>query len=242
MDSPATWAPMINALRADPEIRRHYQIWFYSYPSGYPYPLSAAIFRQQLDAIGAKYPDHKKIVLIGHSMGGCISRLLITDTGDQLWLKIFGTPPAQTPLSPEARKLVSESLIFRHRDDVGRVIFISAPLRGSELASNWAGRIGSMLVKSPAKLLKVGQEMMKDATFQSGDLPTQTNPEQCTDTLAPNNRFVKAIQTIPLTPRHSLSRHLRRPRQRRLHKDKTKPQMSDGVVPYWSSLHGQRRE
>jgi triacylglycerol esterase/lipase EstA (alpha/beta hydrolase family) len=51
------------------------------------------------------------MVVIGHSMGGCISRLLITDAGD--------------------------ALIFQHCPEIGRVIFISAPLRGSELASNW---------------------------------------------------------------------------------------------------------
>jgi hypothetical protein len=43
-DSQATWAPMINKLRGDPVIRKHYQFWFYSYPTGYPFPYSAANF------------------------------------------------------------------------------------------------------------------------------------------------------------------------------------------------------
>ncbi|MGB8166819.1 MAG: alpha/beta fold hydrolase, partial [Chthoniobacteraceae bacterium] len=105
MDTQATWTPIITSLRADPEIRKRYQFWFYSYPSGYPYMHSAAIMRRQLDEIGARYPGHKKIVLIGHSMGGCISRLMITDTGDQIWRELFGKAPAQTQLSPESRKL-----------------------------------------------------------------------------------------------------------------------------------------
>ena len=33
-DSQATWTPMINKLRGDPVIRKHYQFWFYSYPTG----------------------------------------------------------------------------------------------------------------------------------------------------------------------------------------------------------------
>ncbi|MEI9894614.1 MAG: hypothetical protein WDN28_12190 [Chthoniobacter sp.] len=45
VDSPATWAPMLNDLRGDPFIRQHYQFWFFSYPSGYPYPYSAALLR-----------------------------------------------------------------------------------------------------------------------------------------------------------------------------------------------------
>jgi hypothetical protein len=50
-DSQATWTPMINKLRGDPVIRKHYQFWFYSYPTGYPFPYSAAILRHELDAV-----------------------------------------------------------------------------------------------------------------------------------------------------------------------------------------------
>jgi len=143
MDTPATWTPMLNRLRGYEEIRRNYQFWFYSYPSGYPYPYSAAILRDELDAIKKRFPLRKKMVVIGHSMGGCISRLLITDAGDKLWMELFKKPPEQVPLSPESRKLFTDALIFQHRPEIGRVIFISAPLRGSEFASNWLGRIGS---------------------------------------------------------------------------------------------------
>ncbi len=36
---------MIRALRRDPEIQRRYQLWVFSYPTGYPYPYSAALLR-----------------------------------------------------------------------------------------------------------------------------------------------------------------------------------------------------
>ena len=131
---------MINDLRGDEEIRRNYQFWFYSYPSGYPYPYSAAILRRELDAIEKQFPLHKKMVVIGHSMGGCISRLLITDTGDKLWIETLQQAAGADDSSRRERaKLFTEALIFRHRPEVGRVIFISAPLRGSDLASNWVG-------------------------------------------------------------------------------------------------------
>src|SRR5437868_6706832 len=42
MDTPVTWVPMLNDFRGDPDFRRNYQVWFYSYPSGYPYPYSAS--------------------------------------------------------------------------------------------------------------------------------------------------------------------------------------------------------
>jgi len=54
------------------------------------------------------------------------------------------------------------------------------------------------------------------------------------DFLTPDNRFVLALQTIPVTsgiPHHVICGD----RGKGGHKDKTKPVMTDGVVPYWSS-------
>jgi pimeloyl-ACP methyl ester carboxylesterase len=165
MDSPSTWAPMIINLRSDPEIRKNYQFWFYSYPSGYPYPYSASILRENLDGAEKRFPLTKPMVVIGHSMGGCISRLLITDTGDNLWRLLFDKSPAQTKFPSESKKLYTEALIFKHRPEIGRVIFISSPLKGSELASISVGRIGSMLIRTPRTLLTAGNDALKIATW-----------------------------------------------------------------------------
>lgn len=233
MDSQATWTPMINHLRGDPEIRRKFQFWFYSYPSGYPYPYSASILRDELDAVQKKFPLRKKIVLVGHSMGGCISRLMITDTGDKVWTGIFNKVPEETRMSPESKKLFTKALIFGHRPEVGRVVFVSSPLKGSELATNWVGRLSSSLVRSPITLLKAGGDAMKAITFQSGDLGMKRIPNSV-DTLAPNSRFVKVINTVPITP--GIPYHvICGDRGKGGNKDRTKPVMSDGVVPYWSS-------
>src|SRR6266700_2372438 len=164
MDTPATWVPMLNDLRGDKDIRRNYQFWFYSYPSGYPYPYSAAILRQELDAIEKKFPLRKPMVVIGHSMGGCITRTLITDTGTKLWTEAFGHSPAETQMPADTKRLLEQAIIFKHRGEIGRVIFMSAPHRGSDLASNWIGRIGSMLVRTPTKLLTVGRTLRESLT------------------------------------------------------------------------------
>ncbi len=234
MDSPATWAPMINKLRSDPKIRQHYQFWFYSYPSGYPYPHSAAILRRELDAVQKKFPLRKPMVVIGHSMGGCISRLLITDTGEKLWDTIFGQPRGQTPMSGDSRRLFTEALVFKRRPEIGRVIFISAPLRGADMAVHWTGRIGSSLVRAPQTLLAAGADAMSLATWQTGDLKLRRIPNSI-DTLAPNNRFVRAINAIPMNDRVSLN-VIGGDRGEGGNNDQRKPVRSDGVVPYWS-LH-----
>jgi pimeloyl-ACP methyl ester carboxylesterase len=228
MDTPATWVPMLNDLRADKEIRANYQFWFYSYPSGYPYPYSALILRQELDAIEKRYPLRKPMVVVGHSMGGCITRTLITDAGTKLWIEGFGKPPEQTVMPAESKRLLEQALIFKHRPEIGRVIFMSTPHRGSDLASNWIGRIGSMLVQTPAKLLTVGRTMREAMTADPAALQLKRLPNSV-DTLAPNNRFVVAINKIPITP--GIPYHT-------IVGDRGRgdtPNSSDSVVAYWSS-------
>jgi pimeloyl-ACP methyl ester carboxylesterase len=228
MDTPATWVPMLNDLRADKDIRANYQFWFYSYPSGYPYPYSALILRQELDAIEKKFPPRRPMVLVGHSMGGCISRTLITDAGTKLWIEGFGKPPEKTEMPAESKRLLEQALIFKHRPEIGRVIFMSTPHRGSDMASNWLGRVGSMLVRTPSKLLNIGNTIHEAATADPAALQLKRLPNSV-DTLAPNNRFVVAINEIPTVP--SIPVHT-------ILGDRGKgdsPNSTDGVVAYWSS-------
>ena len=232
----ASWAPMIDSLRHDATIRKHYQFWYFSYPSGYPYPYAAALFRHDLDGIGRAFPNHKRIVLIGHSMGGLICRLMITDAGDKIWREFFATPPAKTPLASDTRKLLEEALIFNHRPDVQRVIFISTPHRGSDLASNWIGRIGAALVRTPQRFVSIYASTKPLLVADPAARPLNRMPNSV-DTLEPNDRFVEAVNKLPITPGipyHSIIGDRGRG---------DTPNSSDGVVPYWSShLEGAQSE
>jgi len=236
MSSQATWTPMINTLRGDPEIRKHYQFWFYSYPSGYPYPYSAALLRNELDAVEKRFPSRKPIILIGHSMGGCIGRLLITDSGQQLWARMFGRPPDQVSLSPHVKELLEESLIFKRRPEVKHVIFIASPLRGSNLATSWIGKIGASLIRTASVHREANRELDRVVRDEEEELePSRFS--NSVDTLSPDSRFVKAINTIPITPGVPYDTIIG---------DRGKgdsPNSSDGVVPYWSShMNGAKSE
>ena len=241
-DSQATWAPMIEALRGDATIRQNYQIWFYSYPTGYPYPLMAAILRDKMDAINAYYPDHKPIVVIGHSMGGMIARVLMTDSGMEIWNAFFNTPPEKTPLSDQARKLVTKTLIFQHRPEISRVIFVSASLRGAYMATDFFGRLGNKIIGAPPDLTGVGKELAMLSKPRATDGQKLKRAPNSIDTLDPNNRFVMTIDKIPLAkgiPYNSIIAD----RGKGGNKDRTKPESSDGLVPYWSShLDGAQSE
>jgi pimeloyl-ACP methyl ester carboxylesterase len=232
-DSQATWAPMIEALRGDPVFRQNYQVWFFSYPTGYPYPLMAAMLREKMDAMSARYRDHKPIVVIGHSMGGMIARTLMTDSGMTLWNTFFESPPDQTPLSTEAKELLTKSMIFKPRRDVSRIILMSASLRGADMATSLAGRLGRGIIGSPRDLADIGSEMRALAKPAEDGKRLRRTPNSI-DVLDPNSRFLQAINEIPVVkgiPYHSIIGD----RGKGGNPDRTRPQSTDGIVPYWSS-------
>jgi pimeloyl-ACP methyl ester carboxylesterase len=238
-DTPVSWVPMVNALWSDPVLRRNYQVSVFSYPSGYPIPYSALLLRRELDALDRTFPHHRPIVLVGHSMGGIISRLMVTDSGgDKLWRYFFGKPPAQTKLSPDTKALLEEGLIFKLRRDVARVIFISTPHRGSVIAQNSIGRIGSSLIRKSVQYMNAGREILQASVVQEDPTVLKLNRlPNSIDTLAPNDPFVKEMNTLPMAkriPYHSIIGDRGRG---------DTPNSSDGVVPYWSShLNGAESE
>src|SRR5262245_51059114 len=224
----ASWVPMMASLRDDRWIREHYQFWYFSYPSGYPYPYAAALLRQDLDGITRAFRHHKRVVLMGHSMGGLICRLMITDAGDEIWRDFFATPPANTPLTADSYRRLKEVFVFSHRPEVSRVIFISTPHRGSALATSWVGRFGASLVKTPQSFKSIYAEMKPLLVADPTAAPFNRMPNSV-DTLEPNDRFVRAVNKLPIArgiPYHSIIGDRGRG---------DTPNSSDGVVPYWSS-------
>ena len=227
-ETPADWAPMVNTLRNDRWIREHYQFWFFTYPSGYPFPYSAELFRRALLDMKRAYPKMKRAVLVGHSMGGMICRLMITDAGDKIWRSYFGTPPAKTALTAKAYRQLKEVFVFNHCPQISRVIFISTPHRGSPLATSWIGRIGASFIRQPQSFTSLYAEVKPLLVHDSAAAPFNRIPNSV-DTLEPNDRFLRALNKIPIAPGipyHSIMGDRGRG---------DTPNSSDGIVPYWSS-------
>ncbi len=226
--TPVTWAPMFNHLMQDPEIRQRYQFWVFSYPSGYPYPYSASLLRNELIGLNKGFPDHQDSVLVGHSMGGIMSRLMVTDAGDAIWRSMFGTSPANTEIGGKSRKLLEDSMVFHNRPDVHRVIFCSAPHRGSQMANHWLTRQFARLVRMPTFLTDTRNAVSSILTADASSIKLDRAPNSI-DTLSPDNRFVREVNKLPIAPGvtfHSIMG------------DRGKgdtPNSSDGIVAYWSS-------
>src|SRR5437867_6587229 len=96
--------------------------------------------------------------------------------------------------------------------------------------------MGSMIVKTSSKLSNAGRTARELLTADPAALKLKRLPNSV-DTLAPNNRFVMAINKMPITkqiPYHSIIGDRGRG---------DSPNSSDGVVAYWSShLEGAKSE
>ena len=143
LSDPATWINVANELRAVPWIVNRYQIWAYRYPTGEPFLDSAAKFRELLyEAVATcDHAGHdralQQIVLIGHSMGGLISKLQVTQSQTKLWDAVANRPLDAIRADPQARERLRRLFFFEPQPSVTRVVFVGTPHQGS----SWARRI-----------------------------------------------------------------------------------------------------
>ena len=92
------------------------------------------------------------MVLVGHSMGGLICKMVAIDSGDRLWRKVSDHPVEQLKGDGEDIKLLRNCMIFRRHPGVRRLIYIATPHRGSRLDRGPAQAIGTRLVRLPDAL------------------------------------------------------------------------------------------
>ena len=236
-DSPVTWVPMINGLNASPEIRKKYQVWVFRYPSGLPYTLSAALFRRYLEVIYQKYPNTPKAILIGHSMGGLVADMMIRDSaGNQYCDDVLGKPLDQFQIEPDALRIIKESLIFKASTHVSKVIFLATPHKGADMASGVIGRLGSRLVRLPAKLVAIGPGLVEKDAASNGKKMIARFPNSI-DTLRPQARSVVAMNRLPIESSVTYYSIIGD------RGGNNSPNSSDGVVAYRSShLAGAKSE
>jgi pimeloyl-ACP methyl ester carboxylesterase len=168
LSSPLTWTPLFNELRADPELRKHYQFWFYRYPTGNPYLLTAADLRQALARLRDDVdPQHRdaafdQMVFVGHSMGGLVSKLVTQDSGNDFWGLVSREPFGQIKAEPEARAELQRVFFFQQQPCVKRVVFLATPHHGSKLSPSPPARLLSKLVRLPSDLMDAVRDVARE--------------------------------------------------------------------------------
>ncbi len=167
LSSPLTWTPLFNELRADPELRKHYQFWFYLYPTGNPYPLTAAELRRALHRLRNDLDPQRRdqalgqMVFVGHSMGGLVSKLLTQDSGDDFWRLVSQEPFAEVKAEPRTRRVLQRIFYFDRESEVKRVIFLGTPHHGSKLSPSPPARLLARFVRLPERLKNAAEDVAR---------------------------------------------------------------------------------
>jgi pimeloyl-ACP methyl ester carboxylesterase len=236
MSSPEAWTNAINDLRGDPELRKRYQFWMFFYSTGNPILASAARFRKALSDVRAGLdpeaadPAYDRMVLIGHSMGGLLSRLAMTSSGQILWNRACKVPPEQIEMEPELRDLLLQALFFEPVPGVSRVVFVSTPHQGSPLGDNVVGQVASRLISVPQDILRI-RETLAEYNGQASVSQEFRGARYATSVaqLGLDNPVLQSINQLPMSqsvPFHSIIGY---------NGSEPLPAGGDGVVPYMSA-------
>jgi len=150
--SPLMWAGLSNAIWGDEVLRSHYQVWHVVYQTNAPLLVTRLRVQEYLDAAWETLdPEHddfarSNMVLVGHSLGGVVARMLCADSGEVLWDAAFVTDASQMRADASDLAIVDRTFHFTAYPGVGRAIFLAAPHRGSPAAMRWYGRLARVLV------------------------------------------------------------------------------------------------
>jgi pimeloyl-ACP methyl ester carboxylesterase len=203
--NPARWAEMVNELDNDPRIAARYEFWLFLYNSGSPIAYSGGLLVaslqntvRELDPTGAD-PGLRKMVVIGHSQGGLLTKLTAIDSGTRFWDRLSSKPLGDLTLSPDSRRLLEQSLFYKPLPFVRRAVFIATPHRGSFLTTWSPAHWITRLIKAPLALTRLSSDLIANpdafAARSLRRMPTSL------DNMNPSNPFLRELSEIPVDPR-----------------------------------------
>lgn len=204
LSSPTTWANAANEMRARTDLMARYQIWAFDYPTGEPFLSSAASLRHQLRQIQlyldptCQDPAMSQMVVVGHSMGGLVSKLLVTHSGTELWDSVSCRPFDEVKMTPEVRSDLAPSFFFEPTPMVRRVVFMGTPHRGSPWARRPIGRIGAKLVEEPSEWTAQHRRLVEENPNVFSEEFERRIPTSI-DLLKPKSPLLAGINRLPFS-------------------------------------------
>jgi pimeloyl-ACP methyl ester carboxylesterase len=204
--SAGRWGDLINDLQSDPVIRDHFQFWLFSYNTGNPVPFSALQLRTALEAAihtldpAGSNPALHDMVLIGHSQGGLLAKMLVIDSGSRLWDAFSSKPLDQFRVSESTRDLLRQALFVRPLPAVRRVIFIATPQHGSYVAGSWIGQLAARFVTLPVRLVQGFAEIAQGNIDALRVNRGARGFGSSVWSMTPSNPMLQAFAEIPISP------------------------------------------
>jgi pimeloyl-ACP methyl ester carboxylesterase len=152
---------------------------------------------QRLDPDGQD-PELYRMVVIGHSQGGLLTKMTAIHGGTRIYDSAFRKPIQELDVSDQTRDLIRRVSFVEPLPFVERVIFIATPHRGSYLtlyrAAQWITRYITLPVSVVGAAAELAQD--KDALVR----PDTTTAGTSLDNMNPFNPFIQTLSAIPVAP------------------------------------------
>ena len=201
--SPARWADLYNEITRDPSLSNRFQIWLFQYNTGQPILYSEMLLRRALTNVlreldpDGKDPALRRMVVIGHSQGGLLTKLLTVKSGNRFWENVSRAPFDKVEMVQETRDLLREGMFLEPFPSVERVIFIATPHRGSYQATGWGLNLAKRLINLPGALVSQFQVLLKQQQFAELGM---SQPPTAVENMSPGNPFLRALNDLPIDP------------------------------------------
>ena len=233
--SPEAWIGLTNDIMGDSVLREHYQVWQVFYSTNMPILESRfqiyALLNQSFAQVDQNAAAKHEAVLIGHSMGGIISRLLVShDDITQDTLKLVKS--RQLKRMGDIN-MINARLQMKPIDNFSRAIFISSPHRGTAYADRWFTLIARKVIRLPGAFLTAIADTIIQDDIEVKDILNQIDQgliQNGPSDLSQSSKFMQLTnQIVPEknVKYHSIMGNLTNSNDKNI--------MNDGIVPYKSS-------
>ena len=236
--SPEAWINVANEVLGDERLRSNYQIWQVYYPTNAPLVLNNYAIREALLHTLKHFdpsdhaPASQNLTLVGHSMGGVLSRLMVSGTQGRILDSVTMELEMSDRSKRQLRGQLAEYLEFEPLPQVSDAIFVAAPHRGTSFANHRLARWAANLITLPFSMV----EQFADVTMAIANAAPRTGKQSLLripnsiDNLSDKDPFLRATADLPIASNvryHSI-----------IGNDNPKLPLedsSDGIVPYASA-------
>lgn len=204
--SPTTWDQALNEFYAHDDLRENYEFWTFGYPTGAPIPYLAAKYRKSIREMLAFRQKNgatdSGMVLVGHSMGGLLSKAVTQHGGDEQWNRLFKVPIEELRVSGEQKEILREMVYYEPIPEIETVVFCSTPHRGSKIAANPGARLVGNLIQVPVQLAKLSKDIVSQSQYALTPLGLELAKNRTTslEQLSSNSRLPAEYLFQPLNP------------------------------------------
>lgn len=236
--SPQAWVNVTNEILGDETLRARFQVWQVVYPTNAPIAFSHRNVREAIletlrhfDPAGTSRAS-SEMALIGHSMGGVLSRLMVSYSGSALEPAFIEERQLEGDAGAKVLAEFGPYLGFEPMPQVTRAVFIAAPHRGTPFADNRLSQWAARLMSLPLDLLDTLADLNENlaAAGAAGPGAPKLAVPTSIENLSDRSLFLRLADTMPISPAvqyHSIiGNHT---------PDRPLPDSDDGVVPFRSA-------